>query len=102
MKRWVLAALIVGAGAYGVWELLPRQSCAGVNRAQALDMALAAKRGMLSRSVIDRQRTFESDATSDIRLREGGYAAIVTFPGRGAKHLEALIEDDCYVGWSGD
>ena len=55
---------------------------------------------MLSRSTGADQRTFESNAATDVRLKAEGYAAKVSFPGLEGKRLIALIDDDCYVGWT--
>lgn len=66
-------------------------------------MALKAKSGMLSRSIEAEQRTYASDEVEEVeevRTTAEGYAAKVTFAGLGGARLTALVDDDCYIGWT--
>lgn len=63
-------------------------------------MARQAKSGMLSRSTKADQQTYGSDRIEEVRTKAEGYAAKVTFAGSGGARLTALIEDDCYIGWT--
>lgn len=63
-------------------------------------MAIKAKAGMLSRSMEEDQRTFASDKVPEVLTKAEGYAAKVTFAGLGGARLTALIEEDCYIGWT--
>ena len=76
------------------------RSCASISSSDAQAMALKAKSGMLSRSTEADQRTFASDKIEEARTEAEGYAAKVTFAGLGGARLTALIEDDCYIGWT--
>ena len=75
-------------------------SCASVSSSDAQAMAIKAKRGMLSRSAEADQRTFASEKVQEVLTEVEGYAAKVTFAGLGGTRLTALIEDDCYIGWT--
>jgi hypothetical protein len=75
-------------------------SCASISSPDAQAMALKAKSGMLSRSTEVDQRTFASDKVDEIRTEAEGYAAKVIFAGLDGARLTALIEDDCYIGWT--
>jgi hypothetical protein len=100
MRLWIATLLACAAVTSGGCGAQQRASCAGINRAQAVEMARAVKQGMLSRSTDEEQRTFHSDVATDVRLEAEGYAAKVSFRGTGGRRLVALIEDDCYVGWT--
>lgn len=63
-------------------------------------MAITAKSKMLSRSVEAERQTYASDKVEEVRTNAEGYAAKVTFVGLGGARLTALIEDDCYIGWT--
>ena len=63
-------------------------------------MALSEKAGMLGRSTEEESANFASNAILTVRLRHNGYAAKVEFKGNDGRTLVALIEDDCYVGWT--
>lgn len=55
---------------------------------------------MLSRSVEAERQTYASDKVKEVLTNAEGYAAKVTFVGLGGARLTALIEDDCYIGWT--
>ncbi|MCF8506848.1 MAG: hypothetical protein K9G59_18215 [Caulobacter sp.] len=99
MIKVCLAALLLVAPVVAC-EKPQSTSCASISSSEALDMARNAKRGMLSRSTVIDQRTFESDKVAEVRTKAEGYAAKVTFTGLGGARLTALIEDDCYLGWT--
>jgi hypothetical protein len=75
-------------------------SCASISSSDAQAMAIKAKGGMLSRSTEEDQRTFASEKVQEVLTKAEGYAAKVTFAGLGSARLTALIEDDCYIGWT--
>jgi hypothetical protein len=75
-------------------------SCVSISLSDAQAMALKAKSGMLSRSTEADQRTFASDKVEEVGSGAEGYAAKVTFAGLSRARLTALIEDDCYIGWT--
>lgn len=75
-------------------------SCASISSSDAQAMALKAKSGMLSRSTKADQLRFASNKVEEVRTQAEGYAAKVTFAGSGASRLIALIDDDCYLGWT--
>ena len=78
------------------------ESCAQLTRAEALEMAKAQKAGMLRRSTKDYAANFAGDAPLFVKVgaATNGYAANVAFKGRDGAILIALIEEDCYVGWT--
>ena len=65
-------------------------------------MARDAKAGMLGRSTASYAANFQSDHPVFVRIgvETNGYAANVAFRGRDGALLIALIEGDCYVGWT--
>jgi hypothetical protein len=63
-------------------------------------MVLREKAGMLSRSTAEYAANFASDEVVEVRTKAEGYAAKVAFKGRDGRTLEALVEDDCYIGWT--
>ena len=79
----------------------PRQ-CEPLTRADALQLAREAKSGMLRRSTDDYAANFATSDATFVRLgsETNGYAANVGFRGRDGRMLVALIEGDCYIGWT--
>lgn len=75
-------------------------SCASISASDAQAMALKAKSGMLSRSTEAFQRTYAGDKVEEVRIKAEGYAAKVSFSGLGGARLIALIDEDCYLGWT--
>jgi hypothetical protein len=76
--------------------------CKGISTNDAITAARDYKRGMLQRSTREEQENYASDEVTAVRLRSqtNGYAANVEFKGRDGETLIALIEDDCYIGWT--
>lgn len=66
-------------------------------------MASEAKRGMLGRSTAGYRATYAGDEVASVELPPlaNGYAAKVVFQGRDGSRLVTLIEEDCYIGWTG-
>jgi hypothetical protein len=81
----------------------PSNRCEGISADEAIAMARNEKREMLTRSTQAYRENFASDAVAAVRIgpQTNGYAANVEFAGRNGERLIALIEDDCYVGWTG-
>ena len=81
----------------------PRKSCVGIKKSTAISMARDAKRDMLSRSRDAEKNDFASNAVESVERLENGGAGIVgvVFVGKSHRTLEALIYDDCYIGWTG-
>ncbi len=100
MRLWIATLLTCAAVTSGGCGEKQRTRCSGISRTQAVEMARAAKQGMLSRSTAEEQRTFPSGVATDVRLKAEGYAAKVWFQGTDGKRLVALIDNDCYVGWT--
>jgi hypothetical protein len=75
-------------------------ACAGISRHDAVVMAKRAKADMLSRSIATYAANFGSDEATQVLLDDGGYAAKVAFKGRDGWSLIALIDTDCYLGWT--
>ena len=80
------------------------KGCGSLNRANALRTAIAAKDAMLRRSTKAYASNFAADRPTFVKIgsETNGYVANVAFRGRDGKELIALIEEDCYVGWTGD
>ena len=76
------------------------RQCETLSRDQALEMAAAQKVGMLRRSTHEYAANFESSEAAFVELNDGGYAAKVGFRGRDGRTLIALLEADCYIGWT--
>jgi len=76
--------------------------CETLTRSEALEMATGAKAGMLRRSTAKEAANYRSDEPAFVRIgaETNGYAANVGFPGRDGTTLVALIEGDCYIGWT--
>jgi len=66
---------------------------------EAVQLAQEQKRGMLSRSVGAEQQNFASNVAT-VADDPTGYVAKVSFTGKDGVELVALIDEDCYVGWS--
>jgi hypothetical protein len=90
----VLAAIVSGCG--------KGHGCDLLTRSQALELAREQKAGMLQRSTREYAANFASDAPAFVKLgaETNGYVANVGFKGRDGQTLVALIEGDCYVGWT--
>ncbi len=54
---------------------------------------------MLNRSVQSERDNFAADI-ADVADDNTGYVAKVGFKGKDGRTLIALIEEDCYVGWT--
>ena len=93
---WMSAFLALSCARGGV------QQCQSLTRASALGMAKEAKAGMLRRSTDAYARNFASDEPAFVKVgvETNGYAANVGFEGRDGTTLVALIEFDCYIGWT--
>lgn len=92
---------VVGAALWlGACQEAPNLSCASLSRDQAIAMASRAKRGMLSRSVSAEGINYGRSMPAEVLLDDNGYAAKVGYQGKDGSMLVALIEDDCYVGWT--
>ena len=63
-------------------------------------MAVTEKRSMLNRSTDEFRRNFASEVAK-VREDTNGYAAKIEFAGEDRRSLVALIDDDCYIGWTG-
>jgi len=65
-------------------------------------MAQDGKAEMLERSTTRYAANFKSNDPVFVRVgtKTNGYAANVGFKGRDGAILVALIEEDCYVGWT--
>jgi hypothetical protein len=65
-------------------------------------MAADEKTGMLGRSTDEYAAHFQSSEAVFVRVgvETNGYAANVGFKGRDGRTLVALIEADCYIGWT--
>lgn len=63
---------------------------------------LREKARMLARSTSEYAGNFASSDIIETRMNAEGYVGKVTFRGRDGSTLMALVEDDCYVGWTGD
>jgi hypothetical protein len=55
---------------------------------------------MLGRSSQSYRDNFAASAASDANEDLNGYEAKVAFKGKDGRTLLALIEGDCYVGWT--
>lgn len=73
--------------------------CKGLSKSKAVALAVKQKRGMLSRSVQTERDNFASD-DAKVASDNTGYVAKVGFKGRDGRTLIALIDEDCYVGWT--
>jgi len=95
LRACAMAAVALFAGGCG-------DRCEGLTKDLALRMARDAKAGMLSRSTDRYAANFPSDAPEFVRVdpEAGGHAASVGFKGRDGTILIALIDTDCYVGWT--
>lgn len=77
-----------------------RQDCASISDERAIAMAREQKREMLGRSRRFEQEDFASDKVEGV-VRDGMGGARVVFRGNSHRTLEARIDSDCYMGWSG-
>ncbi len=77
-----------------------RQDCAAISDDKAIAMAREEKREMLSRSRRFEQEDFASDTVESVERGKPDGARVV-FRGNSHRTLEALIDSDCYIGWSG-
>jgi hypothetical protein len=95
LRAGAMAAVALSAGGCG-------DRCEGLTAGDALQMARDAKVGMLSRSTDRYAANFPSDAPVFVRVgaAANGHAATVGFRGRNGTVLIALIDTDCYVGWT--
>jgi len=101
MHRRALLALAFGSCVVGCSPKGTADQCKALSPAQATQLAIEQKRHMLARSTISERANFASDA-SELGTDLNGYVAKVLFKGKDGKTLVALIEADCYVGWTGD
>jgi hypothetical protein len=78
------------------------RQCETLSHAEALEMASHEKTGMLRRSTREYSANFESSEAAFARVgaETNGYAANVGSRGRNGRTLVALIEADCYIGWT--
>lgn len=76
--------------------------CEPLSPAEALRMAADAKSAMLRRSTDEFATNFDVGEADFVRIgtETNGYAANVGFKGRDGRTLVALIEADCYIGWT--
>ena len=77
-----------------------QQTCGTLTPAKAEAMAVREKAGKLSRSTAGYAANFKSNEVVDVRTNAEGYAARVAFKGKDGWTLVALVQDDCYVGWT--
>ena len=73
--------------------------CHDLSSAESVGLATEQKMGMLSRSTQAYRDNFNSD-TAQLADDPTGYVAKVYFKGDDGRTLIALIDSDCYVGWS--
>ena len=73
--------------------------CKGLSPSNATSLAIERKNQMLARSAISYRANFASGA-STLATDLNGYVAKVYFRGRDGRTLIALIDEDCYVGWT--
>ena len=66
---------------------------------EAARLALEQKLGMLSRSFRSEQDNFASNSAEAFEDTTG-YVAKVGFRGKDGRTLIALIDEDCYLGWT--
>lgn len=101
--RTVVISLIViaSAGPLHGCAKPPSNECAAITREQAISLADAAKRHMLSRSVPSVQQNFAASSAWVEALNDGrGFGAQVAYRGKDGTTRIALIHEDCYVGWT--
>lgn len=70
-----------------------------MSNSEAAALAIEQKRGMLERSVKSQRDNFATD-NADVFEDRGGYVAKIAFKGKDGRRLIALIDEDCYVGWT--
>ena len=87
----LLALLLAACGA---------DECKVAQVSDAEDLALREKARMLARSTDDYAVNFASNDIIETRMNDNGYVAKVSFRGKDGSTLMALIEGDCYVGWT--
>lgn len=70
-----------------------------MSQSKAVALAIEQKRRMLGRSVRSERDNFATDVP---RVAEDntGYVAKIGFKGKDGRTLIALIDEDCYVGWT--
>lgn len=73
--------------------------CKGLSPSKATGLAVERKNEMLDRSAKSYRANFASDA-STLATDLNGYVAKVYFRGRDGRTLIAIIDEDCYVGWT--
>ena len=78
------------------------ENCKPLKAPEAEALALREKVRMLARSTDEYAANFASNDIIETRMNAEGYVAKVTFRGRDGSTLMALVEDDCYVGWTGN
>lgn len=77
----------------------PSTECKGLSPSHAVALAVEQKRGMLGRSVQSERDNFADDV-AHVAQDSTGYVAKVGFKGKDGRTLVALIDEDCYVGWT--
>lgn len=102
--RFLAVLAAVGISAFLIWDAVDSEDrCASLTSAEAVAMATEAKRAMLGRSTEAYRANYASDAVVAVELPPlaNGYAAKVIYRGRDGGSLMTLIENDCYIGWTG-
>jgi hypothetical protein len=86
----MMANLVVGCSS--------PDTCKGISPMRAIAMTKTAKRGMLGRSTATERDNFVSDVGSPLPRDGGGQA--IGFKGMDGRILVALVDEDCYIGWT--
>lgn len=77
----------------------PATECKDLLQSHAIALAVEQKRGMLGRSVQSERDNFADDV-AHVAQDSTGCVAKVGFKGEDGRTLGALIDEDCYVGWT--
>jgi hypothetical protein len=98
----ILPIVIASAGIlHGCAQPPPSNECSAITAEEAVSMADAAKRHMLSRSRPSDQQNFATSSAWVDALNDGrGFGAQVAYRGQDGTTMVALIHEDCYVGWT--
>jgi len=73
-------------------------TCRGISPIRAFEIAKTAKKEMLGRSTATERDNFASDVGSPLPRDGGGQA--IGFKGVDGRILVALVDEDCYIGWT--
>lgn len=98
-RVWNLTVIASAAVASACSPIALSTECKGISQSQAVALAIKQKRGMLGRSVQSYRDNFAAD-DADVARDSTGYVAKVGFKGKDGTILVALIDEDCYVGWT--